>query len=198
MEAMPLSEKFLVLDTAFGPCGVAWSDDGLRRLLLPGSGRSAIAARLSRGAELWDDAAPPEEIAALADAIARYFSGERVAFDGVRADLSAVEEFDRRVLAETRRVVWGSTANYGEIARRLGAPDGARDVGHALARNPIPLVVPCHRVLAAGDRIGGFSAPGGVGAKARMLELEGTRVGVDARQGSLFAPADLRPSSASR
>jgi methylated-DNA-[protein]-cysteine S-methyltransferase len=189
---------YLVFDTAFGAGGIAWSERGLTRLLLPGADGAALAARLSRRATGIEGRAPPPAIAGLVAAIVRYFAGERVEFDGVALDLAGVEDFSRRVYAETGRLRWGSTASYGDIARRLGAgpPDGARDVGQALARNPVPLVVPCHRVLAAGERIGGFSAPGGVATKARMLELEGVRPGVDARQGSLFASGALRPAAA--
>src|SRR5207253_10705786 len=92
-------------------------------------------------------------------------------------DLSGQDEFFRRIYAVTRKVGWGKTTTYGALAKELGAgPEAARDVGQAMARNPVPLIIPCHRVLAAGGKVGGFSAPGGAATKIRMLELEGVHV----------------------
>jgi methylated-DNA-[protein]-cysteine S-methyltransferase len=102
-----------------------------------------------------------------------YFAGARASFDTVVLDLSRVHPFDRRVYEWTRTVGWGQTASYGEIARRIGEPGAARAVGQALGRNPIPIIIPCHRVLGSGHWIGGFSAYGGTTTKERLLELEG-------------------------
>lgn len=111
-------------------------------------------------------------------AVKRYFDGEKVDFSGVRVDLAGHEELFKQIYASTRRVGWGQTTTYGTLAKEIGTgPEVARDVGQAMAKNPVPLIIPCHRVLAAGGRIGGFSAPGGSSAKLRMLELEGVRVG---------------------
>jgi methylated-DNA-[protein]-cysteine S-methyltransferase len=184
-----MSASYFIFDTAFGPGGIAWGERGLKRHLLPGYDRTAVAARLSRHAA--EAAGPPTDIGADVAAIVGYFAGERIEFADAIIDLSGSDGFHREVYAAARACGWGRTTTYGEIARLIGAPDKAREVGQALARNPLPLIVPCHRVLAAGDKIGGFSAPGGVATKARMLELEGIRVGADARQGSLFAPAEL-------
>ena len=96
---------------------------------------------------------------------------------GVELDLDGQDAFFRDIYAATRRIGWGQTTTYGTLARELGAgPETARDIGQAMARNPVALIIPCHRVLAAGGKIGGFSAPGGAEAKRRMLELEGVHV----------------------
>ncbi len=107
----------------------------------------------------------------------RYFDGEQIDFSDAKLDLHDQEPFFREVYNAVRQVKWGQTTTYGTVAKALGDnPEAARDVGQAMARNPVPLIIPCHRVLAAGGRVGGFSAPGGTVAKQRMLELEGVRV----------------------
>jgi methylated-DNA-[protein]-cysteine S-methyltransferase len=153
-----------------------------------------MAAKLSRRAT--EEQNPPPEVRTLVAALVRYFSGEPVEFDGIEIE-PAGDPFARRVYEAARRIGWGRTVTYGELAKQIGEAEAAREVGQALARNQLPLIVPCHRVLAAGGRIGGFSAPGGVATKARMLELEGVRVG-DTRQGSLFAPGELLPAAPPR
>jgi methylated-DNA-[protein]-cysteine S-methyltransferase len=120
-------------------------------------------------------------------AVQRYFEGNETDFAQIELDLDGQDEFFRRVYAAARRIKWGQTTTYGTLAGELGGgPETARDVGQAMARNPIPLIIPCHRVLAAGGKIGGFSAPGGAAAKMRMLGLEGVEVGSskDGRQAS--------------
>ena len=140
--------------------------------------------------------AAAEEIATLpADALAnapafvgeaacrlqRYFRGEREDFEGVPLDLSGVSESRRTLYGALRRIGWGETTTYGGLAEMLGAPGAAQAVGRAMGANPIPVIIPCHRVLAAGGRMGGFSAPGGTVTKQRLLELEGL-VPEEARQ----------------
>ena len=117
----------------------------------------------------------------VAEAVAaakRYFEGNETDFAQLELDLDGQDEFFKRVYAAARRIQWGRTTTYGALAKELGGgAETARDVGQAMARNPIPLIIPCHRVLAAGGKIGGFSAPGGAAAKIRMLGLEGIEVG---------------------
>jgi methylated-DNA-[protein]-cysteine S-methyltransferase len=109
--------------------------------------------------------------------VQRYFEGEATDFSGVELDLGDQEPFFQQVYAAAQRVGWGSTTTYGALTKELGAgPEAARDVGQAMAKNPVPLIIPCHRVLAAGGKIGGFSAPGGSATKIRMLALEGVQV----------------------
>lgn len=120
---------------------------------------------------------PPDSVQAAIGEARRYFIGERIDFSGAAVDLGAQEPFFERVYAAVRQLGWGETATYGAIARMLDAgPEFARDVGQAMAANPVPLIIPCHRVTAANGRIGGFSAPGGSLTKARMLEIEGVEV----------------------
>ena len=129
---------------------------------------------------LWRGAghAPPEDIAAVIEAAKRYFDGEEIDFSQVPVDLADQDAFFAQIYDALRRVGWGGTTTYGALAKEVGAGrERARDVGEAMAKNPAPLIIPCHRVLAAGGKIGGFSAPGGSKTKARMLELEGVRVG---------------------
>jgi methylated-DNA-[protein]-cysteine S-methyltransferase len=110
--------------------------------------------------------------------IRRYLAGERVDFAAVAVDLESLEPFQQKLYAALRAVPFGATTTYGELAKTLGLPgwEGARDVGAAMGQNPVPIVIPCHRVLAAGGRLGGFSAPGGSATKARLLALEGVKL----------------------
>jgi methylated-DNA-[protein]-cysteine S-methyltransferase len=164
-------QHYTLFDTAIGACGVAWSERGLTRVQLPESDRESTERRLRKdGATV---AVPPPAIAAVIEELRRYFAGERTGFAAAALDLSAAHPFDRRVYEWTRTIAWGETASYGEIARRIGDPGAARAVGQALGRNPIPIIVPCHRVLGSGHWIGGFSAYGGTTTKERLLELEG-------------------------
>jgi methylated-DNA-[protein]-cysteine S-methyltransferase len=117
---------------------------------------------------------PPVEVNAVDEAAKRYFAGEKVEYTNVPLDMHGQDEFFLQIYAAARRVAWGQTTTYGSLAKELGAgPEAARDVGQAMAKNPVPLIIPCHRVLAAGGKLGGFSAPGGSATKQRMLEMEG-------------------------
>jgi methylated-DNA-[protein]-cysteine S-methyltransferase len=133
--------------------------------------RPSLARRFPAAAE----ASPPLEVQAIIGKVQRLLGGADEDLSSVPVDLDPLPAFDRRVLEETRRIGWGETRTYGEIASSLGAPGAARAVGAALGRNPAPIVIPCHRVLAANGRSGGFSAPGGVTTKMKMLALERAR-----------------------
>jgi methylated-DNA-[protein]-cysteine S-methyltransferase len=111
------------------------------------------------------------------DTIIALLSGEKRDLSGATLDLSGVPDFNQQVYAIARNIPAGATLSYGDIATRLGDRNLARDVGEAMGRNPFPIIVPCHRVLAAGGKLGGFSAFGGVATKVRMLEIEGAQVG---------------------
>jgi methylated-DNA-[protein]-cysteine S-methyltransferase len=167
---------YLVFETASGLCGIAWNGVGITRFQLPARRAEATERALRRRAPGAEPGKPPPHVAALVAAVQRYFSGEQTDFSDVRLDLG--EQAFAPIYELTRRVGWGQTTTYGTLAKQLGAgPEAARDVGQAMANNPVPLIIPCHRVLAAGGKVGGFSAPGGSLAKLRMLELEGVRVG---------------------
>lgn len=172
------SVHYTLFDTAVGVCGVAWSARGLTHVQLPGSGRAATEARIRRRSGGVADE-PPPAIAALIAELQRYCAGEEVDFSAVAVDLSALSDFQRNLYQSLRGIGWGHTTTYGDLARALGCPD-ARDVGQAMGRNPVPVIIPCHRVLAAGGKMGGFSAPGGTATKEKLLALEGVRLGNEA------------------
>jgi methylated-DNA-[protein]-cysteine S-methyltransferase len=167
--------RYCLFDTAIGSCGVAWGARGLTRLQLPEADRGATERRLrARAAKVSE--APPAEIDRLIAEVQCYMTGCRVDFAAVEIDLANIDPFERKIYAAARTIPWGQTLTYGELARQIGSPDAARAVGRALGRNPVPIVVPCHRILAKGHRIGGFSAPGGTFTKERLLALEGVRI----------------------
>ena len=160
-----------------GFCAIGWGQGGVTRFVLPTSSAGAAERHFLRRLPDAKPGAPPPEVLEAVGAVRRYFEGAEVDFSDTRVDLEAQDEFFRQVYAATRRVGWGQTTTYGALAKGLGAgPEAARDVGQAMARNPVPLIIPCHRVLAAGAKVGGFSAPGGAATKVRLLELEGVRV----------------------
>ena len=172
------AQHYHVFELAMGFCAIAWSEAGVARFQLPTKTDEAASRLMRRRAFGAEAGAPSEEVAAVVEAAKRYFAGEDMDFSQVRLDLAGQSAFFAQIYGALRRVGWGRTTTYGALAKEVGAGrEAARDVGEAMARNPAPLIVPCHRVLAAGGKIGGFSAPGGSKTKARMLELEGVRVG---------------------
>ena len=174
---------YTLFETAIGPCGIAWGPRGITGVQLPGSSPETTRMRLLRRCPGAEEGAAPPEIQQVIGRITALLRGERIDLSDVPVDLGRVPEFERRVYAIARAIPPGSTMTYGEIARRLGDPLLARDVGQAMGHNPFPIIVPCHRVLAAGGKPGGFSAPGGVDTKLRMLQIEGAAPG---GQPSLF------------
>jgi methylated-DNA-[protein]-cysteine S-methyltransferase len=168
---------YFIFETAGGFCGIAWTNIGISRLQLPTKSAEATERLLLRRAARAEPATPTPEVAEAIAAVKRYFEGKDTDFSNLKLDLDEQDPFFRQIYAAARRVRWGLTTTYGTLAKQLGAgPEAARDVGQAMARNPVPLIIPCHRVLAAGGKIGGFSAPGGLAAKIRMLQLEGAHV----------------------
>jgi methylated-DNA-[protein]-cysteine S-methyltransferase len=174
---MDATDRYLIFETAAGFCALAWNRAGIACLRLPTRSAEAAEGALLRRMPGARPGTPPPPVADAVAAVQRYFDGEETDFSGFELDLGDQEPFFRQVYAAARRVGWGQTTTYGALTRELGAgPESARDVGQAMARNPVPLIIPCHRVLAAGGKIGGFSAPGGAAAKTRMLALEGVQV----------------------
>lgn len=164
---------YALFDTALGCCGIAWGEDGLIGLQLPERDLAATRTRLRRR---FPDAAavnPPPAVRQVIDGVTALLRGAPAAFGEVRLDLAGIDAFDRDVYAAARTIERGHTLTYGAVAARLGMPRAAREVGQALGRNPFPLVVPCHRVVATGGELGGFSASGGAATKRRLLEIEG-------------------------
>lgn len=171
------THHYLIFETASGFCGIAWNSVGITCLGLPTQSAEAAERVLRRRAPRAEHGAPTPAAAEAVAAVKRYFEGEATDFSGFELDLGEQEAFFEQIYAATRRIGWGHTTTYGALAKELGAgPEAARDVGQAMAKNPVPLIIPCHRVLAAGGKIGGFSAPGGSAAKIRMLELEGVHL----------------------
>ena len=166
---------FALFDTAIGRCGIAWSERGIVAVQLPERSESATRARLTARWPQAREASPPPDIQRAIDAMSALLRGEAIGLSDVVLDLDRIEPFERSVYEIARTIMPGATLTYGEIATRLGDRALARDVGAALGRNPFPLVVPCHRVLAAGGKVGGFSANGGVTTKLRLLTIEGAR-----------------------
>lgn len=177
--------RYTLFETALGFAGIVWSDVGITRFQLPSQTAEATTRNLLRRAPGATRAEPPHQIVEAITAAKHYFAGEKIDFAHLPLDLSGQDDLFRDIYAAARRVGYGETTTYGALAKSIGRSDweGARDVGQAMAKNPVALIIPCHRVLAAGGKLGGFSAPGGSETKIRMLELEGAKLGP--RQASL-------------
>jgi methylated-DNA-[protein]-cysteine S-methyltransferase len=163
---------YALFPTAIGVCAIAWSEAGVTGVWFPEASDAATRARVVRRAPDAVESEPPPAIGEAIAAITALLDGGRADLGGIELDLKGVEPFERKVLEAARRIPPGSTRTYGELAAEVGEPGAARAVGAAMARNHFPIVVPCHRVLAAGGGFGGFSAPGGLESKARLLTIE--------------------------
>ncbi|MBZ9678515.1 methylated-DNA--[protein]-cysteine S-methyltransferase [Mesorhizobium sp. ES1-1] len=166
-----------VLETVIGFMAIAWNENGLIRLCLPERSREAVERRLMRHAGVSASTVQPPWVVDLIAAIKAYAAGKDVDFSDVPVDLAGVDDFRQAIYAAARKLAFGETTTYGELAKAAGHAALARETGAALGANPVPLVIPCHRILAAGGKIGGFSAPGGSATKEKMLAMEGVRVG---------------------
>ncbi len=167
-------DSYAIFETRAGFCGIAWSDNGITRFQLPTDNAAATERLLLRRMSGAKAVEPTPDIAGVIEAVRRYFEGSEVDFSDLNLDLDGQDDLFKQIYALARRLHWGQTTTYGALAKEIDAdPRLARDVGQAMAKNPIPLIIPCHRVLAAGGKVGGFSAPGGAASKVRMLELEG-------------------------
>jgi methylated-DNA-[protein]-cysteine S-methyltransferase len=169
-------QSFAIFDTAIGPCGILWGGRGITGVQLPMSSEDKTRKRIHQRNGDIPEAEPTAEVRSAIDAITELLAGRPNDLSGVALDLDGVPEFNRSVYDIARTIPPGKTMTYGDIAKRLGGLELSRDVGQALGRNPCPIVVPCHRVLAAGNKPGGFSANGGVVTKLKMLEIEGAAV----------------------
>lgn len=161
-----MTERTAIFDTALGRCAVSWSDVGVTGVWLP---RRAGYT----GAAIQNVADLPAFVLDAVDGMRAVMAGERRDLHPVPLDERGIDPFRRSVYAATRDIEPGTTQTYGQVAKAIGRPDGARDVGTALSQNPFPILVPCHRVIAANGALTGFAAPGGIETKRRMLELEG-------------------------
>jgi methylated-DNA-[protein]-cysteine S-methyltransferase len=166
-----------IFDTPIGPCGIAWGPRGVTAVSFPERDVPQTEKRLRQKCPQARTTEPPPHIRSAIDDIVALLSGEKRDLAHIAVDDSAIPEFNRRVYALARTIPPGQTRSYGEIAKALGDPLLARDVGQALGQNPTPIIVPCHRVLAANGKTGGFSAPGGVDTKMRVLTIERAQPG---------------------
>jgi methylated-DNA-[protein]-cysteine S-methyltransferase len=169
---------FALFDSPIGRCGIAWGARGIAAVQLPDGPDKATRARLLRRAPGASEQPMPDEVRRAVDQILSLLRGEISELGVIPLDMEQVPPFHRRVYETARSIAPGQTLSYGDLAARLGQPGAARAVGQALGKNPFALVVPCHRVLAADGRMGGFSANGGVTTKLRLLSIErdGTRL----------------------
>jgi len=168
-----------LFETAFGWMGLIWRDTSLLRVLMPQYSRDAVGRNLERHAsaaavvdEDW-----PDHIRSIVEKLRRYAKGETVDFAEIAVDAGDVGPMRTAIYAALRQVAYGDTLTYGELAARAGYPGMAREIGEAMGKNPTPIVVPCHRVVAAGGKLGGFSAPGGAETKRKLLAIEHARPG---------------------
>jgi methylated-DNA-[protein]-cysteine S-methyltransferase len=191
--------SFTLFDSPVGCCAIVWNERGVAGVrFLEGDGR-ATRDRIARRFPTAREATPPKEILRAIDGVVALLGGELIDLSGVEIDTTGMPDFNRQVYEIARTIPAGSTLTYGEIAERLGDRNLARDVGTALGQNPIPIIVPCHRVLAADGKLGGFSAPGGVSSKARLLTIEGAQPGGPTLFDSLPLTAPRRsPNNPSR
>lgn len=170
------AHSFCLFDTAIGRCGIAWSDGGIVALQLPQPNEAQTRIRIGQRYGDIAEASPPAQVKAAIDRVAALLAGEPDDLADIPIDLAEVSEFQHKVYDIARTIPPGKTLTYGDIANRLGGVGLSREVGQALGQNPIPIIVPCHRVLAAGDKPGGFSANGGVATKLKLLAIEGAAV----------------------
>ena len=164
---------YTLFTTQIGQCGIVWSSLGIVTVQLPESTVSQTRGRILERHSGAVSTEPPMFVRTAIDSITRHLAGDRADLSDVPLDMDDVTPFRRRVYEEARMVPAGTTVSYGALAKKIGRPDSARAVGQALGRNPFAIVVPCHRVLAAGGKIGGFSADGGIDTKLRILRIEG-------------------------
>jgi len=167
---------FAIFETTIGACGIVWGARGINGVQLPMGNEDKTRSRITQRYGDLAEVEPPAEVERAIEGIVDLLAGKPNDLKDVVLDLDGVPEFHRGVYDIARNIPPGKTLTYGDIAKRLGGVELSRDVGQALGRNPCPIVVPCHRVLAAGGKPGGFSANGGVVTKLKMLAIEGAVV----------------------
>lgn len=170
-------QNFALFDTAIGTCGIVWGARGIVGVQLPEANAAATHARVCRRYPVAREAAPTADVQHAIEGIVALLAGEKRDLTDIAIDDGGLPDFNRRVYAIVRKIPPGATITYGEIAKRLGDKTLSREVGQAMGENPTPIIMPCHRVLAAGGKTGGFSASGGVVTKLRLLAIEGAQPG---------------------
>ena len=176
---------YCLFETPLGACGIAWKEQETSRIppvvtffQLPEATRSLTDTRIAGSSGGRKARVPPPLIAGIIKKVQKHLHGDVQDFLDIVVDLDGAGPFARQVYEAVRKIPAGRTMTYGEIATVMNRPTAARAVGQALGRNPIPLIIPCHRVLAIGNKPGGFSAHGGLETKAKMLEIEGATIGL--------------------
>ncbi|MFR9750598.1 methylated-DNA--[protein]-cysteine S-methyltransferase [Nocardia sp. 004] len=175
---VPTRTAAALFDTAIGHCAIAWREEAVIRFQLPEADPDTTRAHLIRGTGYPDDELHerplPGVLTEAITAIRAHLAGELDDLRWIPVDTGGIPAFHRAVYTVTRAIDPGHTLSYGQVADRVRAPGAAQAVGQALGRNPIPLIIPCHRVLAADHALHGFSAPGGINTKQRLLTIERT------------------------
>lgn len=166
------AQQFAIFDTAMGHCGIVWTSRGIAGVNLPEGSEERTRARVKKRFPEAAEALPPAEIEKIIDEVIALVAGEKIDFSHVTLDHAPLPEFSRRVYEIVRTIPIGHTLTYGDIAKKLGDVSLSREVGQAMGRNPTPIIMPCHRVVAASGKAGGFSAPGGVDTKMKLLSIE--------------------------
>lgn len=169
--------SFTMFDTAIGFCAVVWSARGIAGVQLPEADAAATRKRVIKRYPAALESEAPESVKRAIAAITALLDGEATNLNDIAVDIDELSDFNRKVYAVAQSIPPGQTLTYGEVAERLGDKALARAVGQALGENPVPLIIPCHRVLAANGKSGGFSASGGVVTKLRLLTIEGAQPG---------------------
>jgi len=188
-----IQAAYCLFETPLGACGIAWKEHGTSRIplavtffQLPEATRSLTDTRIAGSSGGRKARVPPPRIAGIIRRIQKHLHGDVQDFVDIAVDLDGAGPFARQVYEAVRKIPPGRTRSYGELAADMNRPTASRAVGQALGRNPIPLIIPCHRVLGHSGKPGGFSAHGGVETKARLLEIEGATIGFPQRTRSAF------------
>lgn len=172
-----MSEGYALFETAIGTCAIAWSPRGVVGVTLPAASPAQTRALARKRYANVEESAPPSQVRHAIDEIVSLLAGGSNNLRDIELDLSGVPEFNLRAYDIARAIPPGEVLTYGDIAKRLGDLALSRAVGQAMGSNPIPIIIPCHRVMAAGHKTGGFSAPGGLTTKMQMLTIERAKVG---------------------
>ena len=170
------SHRFALFATGFGECGLAWNERGVCAVWLPETRRGNLRTRIARRLPGALEAEAEGDAATAISGMCALLAGAPAEFDRIPVDLAGASPFQRQVYEVARTIACGRVLTYGAVAERVGPGATAQAVGQALGANPLPLIVPCHRVIAAHGRLGGFSAPGGTAVKRRLLALENARL----------------------
>ncbi len=163
---------YALFETALGPCGIAWRSAKIARIRLPEANEEETRAHLLGNSDFPENAPLPGWVKKIIEKMTNHLEGKTQDFSLVPLEMDQLPDFRRKVYETALSIKPGKTATYGELAEMMGHPRAARAVGHALGKNPFPIVVPCHRVVAKGGKPGGFSAYGGLETKAKLLDAE--------------------------